>query len=70
MSNEANERFWFKVGPVSSTSSADCKFRFHNTYNSAFMIKMSFVKEMYLASTKKIDQLKEETVFLGELRIS
>ena len=31
---------------------------------------MSFVKEMYLASTKKIDQLKEETVFLEELRIS
>ena len=31
---------------------------------------MSFEKEMYLASTKKIDQLKGEIVFLEELRIS
>ena len=70
MSNEANDRFWFKVGPVSSTLSTDCKFRFHNTHNSAIIIKISFVKEMYLASTEKIAQLKGEIVFLTELRIS
>ena len=42
-----------KLGQCPQLQAQNCKFRIYSTFNTAIIIRMSFMKEMYFASTKR-----------------